>query len=188
MGLMMVRLMFIDCGSDIDICTAACLELNTVDPTTPTTQVHAEEDNNIEADDAVFDAYEFNNPFATPVTEKEGIDFKESFALVARLKAVQIFIAYAAHKSFPIFQMDIKMAFLNGPLKEEVYVSQPNVFVDLDHPDRVYLLRKALYRLKQAPRAQYDELSKFLVSKGFTQGTIDPTLFTIRYGDDILIV
>ncbi|GJR85654.1 retrovirus-related pol polyprotein from transposon TNT 1-94 [Tanacetum coccineum] len=96
--------------------------------------------------------------------QEEGIDFKESFAPVARLEAVRIFVAYAAHKSFPIYQMDVKTAFLNGPLKEEVYVAQPEGFVDPDHPEKVYLLRKALYGLKQAPRAWYDELSNFPTS------------------------
>ncbi|GJS07640.1 retrovirus-related pol polyprotein from transposon TNT 1-94 [Tanacetum coccineum] len=84
--------------------------------------------------------------------------------------------------------MDVKTAFLNGPLKEEVYVAQPEGFVDPDHLEKVYLLRKALYGLKQAPRAWYDELSNFLMSKGFTKGTIDPTLFKIKYGEDILLV
>ncbi|GKC66439.1 retrovirus-related pol polyprotein from transposon TNT 1-94, partial [Tanacetum coccineum] len=84
---------------------------------------------------------------------EEGIDFEESFALVARLEAVRIFVAYAAHKSFPIYQMDVKMEFLNGPLKEEVYVAQPDGFVDPDHPGKVYRLRKALYGLKQASTA-----------------------------------
>ncbi|GJT64164.1 retrovirus-related pol polyprotein from transposon TNT 1-94 [Tanacetum coccineum] len=120
--------------------------------------------------------------------QEEGIDFEESFAAVACLEVVRIFVAYAAHKSFPIYQMDVKTAFLNGPLKEEVYVAQPDGFVDPDHPDKVYRLRKALYGLKQAPRAWYDELSKFLISKGFTKGIIDPTLFTIKYGEDILLV
>nr|GEX23421.1 hypothetical protein [Tanacetum cinerariifolium]GEX43350.1 hypothetical protein [Tanacetum cinerariifolium] len=99
----------------------------------------------------------------------EGIDFEESFAPVARLEAVRIFVAYAAHKSFPIYQMDVKIVFLNGPLKEEVYVAQPDRFVDPDHPEKVYRLRKTLYGLKQAPRVWYDELSKFLTSKGFTK-------------------
>nr|GEU58065.1 retrovirus-related Pol polyprotein from transposon TNT 1-94 [Tanacetum cinerariifolium] len=102
--------------------------------------------------------------------QEEGIDFEESFAPVARLEAVWIFIAYAAHKSFPIYHMDVKTAFLNGPLKEEVYVAQPDGFVDLDHLEKVYRLRKALYGLKQAPRAWYDELSTFMTSKGFTKG------------------
>ncbi|GKC33936.1 retrovirus-related pol polyprotein from transposon TNT 1-94 [Tanacetum coccineum] len=101
--------------------------------------------------------------------QEEGIDFEESFAPVARLEAVRIFVAHAAHKSFPIYQMDVKTAFLNGLLKEEVYVAQPEGFIDPDHPEKVYLLRKALYGLKQAPRAWYDELSNFLMSKGFTK-------------------
>ncbi|GJY31986.1 retrovirus-related pol polyprotein from transposon TNT 1-94 [Tanacetum coccineum] len=83
--------------------------------------------------------------------QEEGIDFEESFAPVARLEAVRIFVAHAAHKSFPIYQMDVKTAFLNGPLKEEVYVAQPEGFIDPDHLEKVYLLRKALYGLKQAP-------------------------------------
>ncbi|GJT29455.1 retrovirus-related pol polyprotein from transposon TNT 1-94 [Tanacetum coccineum] len=119
--------------------------------------------------------------------QEKGIDFEESFAPVARLEAVRIFVAYAVHKSFPIYQMNVKTAFLNGPLKEEVYVAQPDGFVDSDHPEKVYRLRKALYGLKQAPRAWYDELTKFLMSKGFTKGTIDPTLFMIRYEEDILL-
>ncbi|GJR39688.1 ribonuclease H-like domain-containing protein [Tanacetum coccineum] len=102
--------------------------------------------------------------------QEEGIDFEESFAPVARLEAVRIFVAYVAHKSFPIYQMDMKKTFLNGLLKEEVYVAQPDGFVDPDHPEKVYRLRKALYGLKQAPRASYDELSNFLMSKGFTKG------------------
>nr|GFB86840.1 retrovirus-related Pol polyprotein from transposon TNT 1-94 [Tanacetum cinerariifolium] len=101
--------------------------------------------------------------------QEEGIDFEESFAPVACLVVVRIFIAYATHKSFPIYQMDVKTAFLNGPLKEEVYVAQLGGFVDPDHPEKVYRLRKALYGLKQAPKAWYDELSKFLTSKGFTK-------------------
>nr|GEX93295.1 integrase, catalytic region, zinc finger, CCHC-type, peptidase aspartic, catalytic [Tanacetum cinerariifolium] len=94
------------------------------------------------------------NPLATKgYAQEEGIDFKESFAPVARLEVVRIFVAYAAHKSFPIYQMDVKMAFLNGPLKEEVYVAQPDGFIDPGHPEKVYRLRKALYGSKQAPRA-----------------------------------
>nr|GEU46222.1 retrotransposon protein, putative, unclassified [Tanacetum cinerariifolium] len=98
--------------------------------------------------------------------QEEGIDFEESFAPVARLEAVWIFVAYDSHKSFPIYQIDVKTIFLNGPLKEEVYVAQPDGFVDPDHPEKVYRLRKALYGLKQAPRAWYDELLNFLISKG----------------------
>nr|GFA01727.1 retrovirus-related Pol polyprotein from transposon TNT 1-94 [Tanacetum cinerariifolium] len=120
--------------------------------------------------------------------QKEGVDFKESFALVARLEAVRLFIVYATHKSFTIYQMDVKTTFLYGPLKEEVYVNQPDGFVDPYHPDKVYRLKKALYGLKQALRAWYDELSKFLLSKEFTKGSIDPTLFITKHRGDILLM
>nr|GEU36958.1 retrovirus-related Pol polyprotein from transposon TNT 1-94 [Tanacetum cinerariifolium] len=120
--------------------------------------------------------------------QKEGVDFEESFAPVARLEAVRLFIAYAAHKSFTVYQMDVKTTFLYGPLKEEVYVNQPDGFVDPYHPGKVYRLKKALYGLKQAPKALYDELSNFLVSKGFSKGSIDPTLFITKHGEDILLV
>ncbi|GJS59466.1 retrovirus-related pol polyprotein from transposon TNT 1-94 [Tanacetum coccineum] len=98
--------------------------------------------------------------------QEEGIDFEESFAPVARLEAVRMFIAY----------------------KEEVYVSQPEGFIDPEFPDHVYRLKKALYGLKQAPRAWYDKLSSFLIKHGFTKGIVDPTLFTRRHGEDILLV
>ncbi|GJV72981.1 retrovirus-related pol polyprotein from transposon TNT 1-94 [Tanacetum coccineum] len=105
-------------------------------------------------------ALDYDNPDPAPeLQNEEGIDFEESFAPVARLEAVRIFVAYAAHKSFPIYQMDVKTTFLNGPLKEEVYVAQPDGFVDPDHPDKVYRLRKALYGLKQAPRATEYQLA-----------------------------
>ncbi|GJS75013.1 retrovirus-related pol polyprotein from transposon TNT 1-94 [Tanacetum coccineum] len=94
--------------------------------------------------------------------QEEGIDFEESFAPVARIEAIRIFVANAAHKNMTIYQMDVKTAFLNGELKEEVYVSQPEGFVDQDNPSHVYKLKKALYGLKQAPRAWYDMLSSFL--------------------------
>ncbi|GKC17472.1 retrovirus-related pol polyprotein from transposon TNT 1-94 [Tanacetum coccineum] len=109
-------------------------------------------------------------------------------APVARLEAVRIFLAYAAYKNFPIYQMDVKTAFLNGPLKEEVFVRQPDGFVDPDFPNHIYRLKKALYGLKQAPRAWYDKLSSFLIEHHFTKGIVDPTLFTRRHGDDILLV
>ncbi|GKE32824.1 retrovirus-related pol polyprotein from transposon TNT 1-94, partial [Tanacetum coccineum] len=120
--------------------------------------------------------------------QEEGIDFEESFAPVARLEAVRIFVAYAAHKNFLIFQMDVKTTFLNDPLKEEVFVQQPDGFVDPDFPNHVYRLKKALYGLKQAPRAWYDKISSFLIEHHFTKGIVNPTLFTRRHGDDILLV
>ncbi|GJR33571.1 retrovirus-related pol polyprotein from transposon TNT 1-94 [Tanacetum coccineum] len=115
--------------------------------------------------------------------QEEGIDFEESFAPVARIEAIRIFVAYAAHKNMIIYQMDVKMAFLNGELKEEVYVSQPEGFVDQDNPSHVYKLKKALYGLKQAPRAWYDMLSSFLISQQFSKGAVDPTLFTRHAGN-----
>nr|GEX46457.1 hypothetical protein [Tanacetum cinerariifolium] len=120
--------------------------------------------------------------------QKEGIDFEESFAPVARLEAVRLFIAYAVHNSFTVYQMDVKTAFLYGPLKEEVYVNQLDGFVDPYNPDKVYRLKKALYGLKQAPRAWYNELSTFLISKGFSKGSIDLTLFITKHRGDILLV
>nr|GEV31689.1 integrase, catalytic region, zinc finger, CCHC-type, peptidase aspartic, catalytic [Tanacetum cinerariifolium]GEW63060.1 integrase, catalytic region, zinc finger, CCHC-type, peptidase aspartic, catalytic [Tanacetum cinerariifolium] len=97
--------------------------------------------------------------------QEKGIDFKESFAPDARIEAIRIFVANAAHKYMTIFQMDVKTEFLNGEIKEEVYVSQPEGFVDQDNPLQVYMLKKALYGLKQAPRAWYDMLSSFLISQ-----------------------
>ncbi|GJX10513.1 retrovirus-related pol polyprotein from transposon TNT 1-94 [Tanacetum coccineum] len=120
--------------------------------------------------------------------QEEGIDFEESFAPVARLEAIRIFIAFVAHMNMVVYQMDVKTAFLNGILREEVYVSQPDGFVDPENPNHVYKLKKALYGLKQAPRAWYDLLSSFLLSQKFTKGTVDPTLFVRREGKDILLV
>ncbi|GJS68486.1 retrovirus-related pol polyprotein from transposon TNT 1-94 [Tanacetum coccineum] len=120
--------------------------------------------------------------------QEEGIDFEESFAPVARLDAIRVFLAYAAHMNMIVYQMDVKTAFLNGILREEVYVSQPDGFVDQDNLDHVYKLKKALYGLKQPPREWYDLLSKFLLSQEFSKGTVDPTLFIRRQGKDILLV
>ena len=121
-------------------------------------------------------------------SQMEGLDFAESFAPVARHEAVRIFLAYAAHRNMVVFQMDVKTAFLNGDLREEVYVSQPEGFVDPERPNHVYRLKKALYGLKQAPRAWYDELSSFLLSHQFVKGSVDPTLFIQYHGAHILIV
>ncbi|GKB27160.1 retrovirus-related pol polyprotein from transposon TNT 1-94 [Tanacetum coccineum] len=120
--------------------------------------------------------------------QEEGIDFEESFAPVARLEAIRIFLAFAAHMNMVVYQMDVKTAFLNGNLREEVYVSQPDGFVDKDKPNHVYKLKKALYGLKQAPRAWYDMLSSFLISQDFSKGSVDPTLFIRRDGKELLLV
>ncbi|KAJ9558089.1 hypothetical protein OSB04_012703 [Centaurea solstitialis] len=120
--------------------------------------------------------------------QEEGIDYDETFAPVARLEAIRLFLAFAAHMNFKVYQMDIKNAFLNGKLNEEVYLAQPPGFVDPKFPDHVYKLNKALYGLKQAPRAWYDTLSTFLLSKGFVRGKIDSTLFLKKYPKHILLV
>ncbi|GKC25649.1 retrovirus-related pol polyprotein from transposon TNT 1-94 [Tanacetum coccineum] len=109
--------------------------------------------------------------------QEDGIDFEESFTSIARLEAVRMFIAYASHKNFAIFQVGVKTTFLNGSLKEEVYVTQPDGFVDPDFPDHVYKLKKALYGLKQAPRAWYNKLSSFLIEHHFTKGESDTSGF-----------
>nr|GFA24905.1 Gag-Pol polyprotein [Tanacetum cinerariifolium] len=114
------------------------------------------------------DGNTFVNHFANSSTsdaeslssQNEGLDFEESFASVARMEAIRIFLAYAAHKSFTVFQIDVKAAFLHGSLKEDVYMCQPEGFIDADHPSHVYKLKKALYGLKQALRACF-ELTRF---------------------------
>nr|GEX71402.1 hypothetical protein [Tanacetum cinerariifolium] len=120
--------------------------------------------------------------------QEERINFEESFAPVARLEAIRIFLAYAVHKNMVVYQMDVNTAFLKGNLREEVYVSQPDGFVDPDNPNHVYKLKKALYGLKQAPRAWYDMLSSFLLSQDFSKGSADPTLFIRRIDNDLLLV
>ncbi|GJV61343.1 retrovirus-related pol polyprotein from transposon TNT 1-94 [Tanacetum coccineum] len=119
--------------------------------------------------------------------QEEGIDFEESFAPVARIEAIRIFIANDANKNMTIYQMDVKTAFLNGELREVVYVSLPKGFLDQDNLTRVYRLKKALYGLKQASRTWYDMLSSFLLSQEFSKGVIDPTLFTRKAGHGILL-
>ncbi|GJZ98035.1 retrovirus-related pol polyprotein from transposon TNT 1-94 [Tanacetum coccineum] len=120
--------------------------------------------------------------------QEEGINFEESFAPVARLEVIRIFLSFAAHMNMVVYQMDVKTAFLNDNLWEEVYVTQPDGFVDKDKPNHVYKLKKALYGLKQAPRAWYDMLSSFLISQDFSKGSVDPTLFIRRDGKELLLV
>ena len=116
-----------------------------------------------------------------------GLDFEETFAPVARLESIRILLAYAAHHSFRLFQMDVKSAFLNGPIKEEVYVEQPPGFEDERYPDHVCKLSKALYGLKQAPRAWYECLRDFLIANAFKVGKADPTLFTKTCDGDLFV-
>ncbi|GJV39536.1 putative ribonuclease H-like domain-containing protein [Tanacetum coccineum] len=121
-------------------------------------------------------------------TQEEGIDYDKVFALVARIEAIRLFLAYASFKDFVVYQMDVKSAFLYGKIEEKVYVCQPLGFEDLDFPDRVYKVEKALYGLHQAPRAWYETLSTYMLENGFQKGKIDKTLFIKRYKGDILLV
>jgi hypothetical protein len=118
----------------------------------------------------------------------EGQDFDETFAPVARLEAIRMFLAYSYHKNFKVYQMDVKSAFLNGDLEEEVYMEQPEGFSLTDNPNYVCKLKKALYGLKQAPRAWYYRLDKFLQEKGFKKGTVDNNLYIKSEGDNLLVV
>ncbi|GJU14466.1 putative ribonuclease H-like domain-containing protein, partial [Tanacetum coccineum] len=110
-------------------------------------------------------------------TQEEGIDYDEVFALVARIEAIRLFLAYASFMGFIVYQMDVKSAFLYGTIDEEVYVCQPPGFEDPQFPDKVYKVEKALYGLHQAPRAWYETLSNYIIENGFRRGTIDKTLF-----------
>ncbi|CAH9124314.1 unnamed protein product [Cuscuta epithymum] len=130
----------------------------------------------------------WENMVAKGYCQEEGIDFDKTFAPVARLEAIRIFLAYAAYKQFTVYQMDVKSAFLNGLLEEEVYVEQPPGFEINREKDQVFKLKKALYGLKQAPRAWYDTLSQYLVNNGFTKGKVDKTLFKSEEGPHILFV
>ena len=107
----------------------------------------------------------------------EGVDYDETFAPVARMESIRILLALACHLKFKLYQMDVKIAFLNGFLKEDVYVAQPKGFIDSNFPYHVLYVKKALYGLKQALRAWYDRLTQYLVSHGFTRGKADQTLF-----------
>nr|GEV04527.1 hypothetical protein [Tanacetum cinerariifolium] len=148
-------------------------------------------------------------------TQEEGIDYEEVFAPVARIEAIRLFLAYvsfmgflvyqidvksafvygtrlflayASFMGFLVYQMDVKSAFLYGTIEEEVYVCQPPGFEDLEHPNKVYKVVKALYGLHQAPRAWYETLATYLLENGFQRGTIDQTLFIKKQQKDILLV
>jgi hypothetical protein len=120
-------------------------------------------------------------------SQVEGLDFDETYAPVARFESIRILLAYATHHSFKLYQMDVKSAFLNGPIKEEVYVEQPPGFEDNEYPNHVYKLSKALYGLKKAPRAWDECLRDFLITNGFKVGKADPTLFTKTIAKDLFI-
>ncbi|GJU57075.1 retrovirus-related pol polyprotein from transposon TNT 1-94 [Tanacetum coccineum] len=120
--------------------------------------------------------------------QQEGIDYDETYAPVARLESIRILLAYACALDFKLFQMDVKSAFLNGFINEEVYVAQPPGFIDFAKPNHVYRLKKALYGLKQAPKAWYDRLKAFLIKHDYTMGMVDNTLFTKKKEPNLIIV
>nr|GEV01022.1 putative ribonuclease H-like domain-containing protein [Tanacetum cinerariifolium] len=120
--------------------------------------------------------------------KEEDIDYDEVFAPVARIEAIRLFLAYASFMGFMVYQMDVKSTFLYRTIKEEVYICQPLEFKDLDYPDKVYKVVKALYGLHQAPRAWYETLANYLLENGFQKGKIEHTLFIKKQKGDILLV
>ncbi|GKA17252.1 retrovirus-related pol polyprotein from transposon TNT 1-94 [Tanacetum coccineum] len=120
--------------------------------------------------------------------QQEGIDYDETYALVARLESIRILLAYAMRLDFKLFQMVVKSAFLNGFINEEVYVAQPPGFIDFAKPNHVYRLKKALYGLKQAPKAWYDRLKSFFIKHDYTMGMVNNTLFTKKKDPNLIIV
>jgi hypothetical protein len=108
------------------------------------------------------------------------LNFDKTFAPVASLESIHILLAYATHHDFKLYQIDVKTSFLNGPIKEEVYVEQPPSFESEEYLNHVYKLYTMLYGLKQAPRAWYECLRDFLIDNGFRIGKVDSTLFTRR--------
>ncbi|GJS47211.1 retrovirus-related pol polyprotein from transposon TNT 1-94 [Tanacetum coccineum] len=120
--------------------------------------------------------------------QQEGIDYDETYAPVTRLESIRILLAYACALDFKLFQMEVKSAFLNGFINEEVYAPQPPGFIDFEKPDHVYKLKKALYGLKQAPKAWYDRLKAFLIKHEYKMGMVDNTLFTKKKSSNLIIV
>ncbi|KAL0537384.1 hypothetical protein IC582_026362 [Cucumis melo] len=117
----------------------------------------------------------------------EGVDFDETFAPLARLEAIRLLLSISCFRKFKLFQMHVKSAFLNGYLNEEVYVTQPKGFVDPEFPQYVYKLNKALYRLKQAPRAWYERLTMYLGERGYSRGETDKTLFINKTSTNLIV-
>ncbi|GJS35675.1 retrovirus-related pol polyprotein from transposon TNT 1-94 [Tanacetum coccineum] len=120
--------------------------------------------------------------------QQEGIDYDETYAPVAKLESIRMLLAYACALDYKLFQMDVKSAFLNGFINEEVYMALPPGFIDFEKPDHVYKLKKALYGLKQAPKAWYDRLKAFLIKHKYKMGMVDNTLFTKKKSSNLIIV
>jgi hypothetical protein len=129
-----------------------------------------------------------SSPEHVPTSTLEALlHFDESFAPVARLESIRMLLVYATHHGFKLYQMDVKSAFLNGPIKEEVFAEQPPSFESEGYPNHVYKLHKLLYGLKQAPRAWYECLRDLLIENGFRIGKADSTLFTRKMGKDLFV-
>jgi hypothetical protein len=120
-------------------------------------------------------------------SQVKGLDFDETFSPVARLESIRILLSYVTHHDFKLYQIDVKSAFLNGPIKEEVYAEQPPDFDSGEYPNHIYKLHKTLYGLKQQPRAWYKCLRDFLIENGFRIGKADSTLFTRRMDKDLFV-
>jgi hypothetical protein len=120
-------------------------------------------------------------------SQVEGLDFDKTFSPITRLESIRILLAYATHHGFKFYQMDVKSAFLNGPMKEGVYVKQTPDFKSEEYPNHIYKLYDALYALKQAPRAWYECLRDFLIENGFRIGKTDSTLFTRKMDKDLFV-
>ena len=120
--------------------------------------------------------------------QEERMDFDETYAPIARLKAIRLLLTFACYMKFKLFQMDVKSAFLNGFISKEVFVEQPLGFIDQTLLNHVYKLNKALYGLRQAPRAWYHRLSKFLLENDFARGNMDKTLFIKRKSNELLVI
>jgi hypothetical protein len=115
-----------------------------------------------------------------------GLDFRETFAPVARLKVIRILLVFAASKRFKLYQMDVKSAFLNDIIHEEIYVRQPLGFENSKYSDRVYKLLKTLYGLKQAPWTWYASFKMFLLEHGYAMVSVDNIIFTLNHDTDFL--
>ena len=121
-------------------------------------------------------------------SQQEGIDYDKTYALVARIKVVELFLSYAAHKKFKVYQIDVKSTFMNVELEEDVYIEQPGGFSLTNDKDMVCRLKKALYGLKQTPRTWYARLDKHWEKLGFSKGTTKNSLYLKEIGDRLLIL
>jgi hypothetical protein len=121
-------------------------------------------------------------------SQVEGLEFGETFVPVARLETIKILLVFAASKEFKLYQMNVKNAFINGVIQEEVYVRQPLGFENPKYPNTVYKLLKALYELKQVPWEWYTRIKTFLLDHGYVMGSIDKTLFTLKHDNDFPLI